>query len=60
MRLSAGEDRGRADSFARAYAAMLTEPEGPIYMCYDAWLQEQPLSRDIPCRSRRITKCRHR
>ena len=47
MRLSAGEDRGRADSFARAYAAMLTEPEGPIYMCYDAWLQEQPLARDV-------------
>src|SRR5258706_3317344 len=22
---------------------MMTEPQGPIYMCYDAWLQEQPL-----------------
>ncbi len=34
---------GVPDSFARAYAAMMTEPQGPIYMCYDAWLQEQPL-----------------
>ena len=38
---------GVPDSFARAYAAMMTEPQGPIYMCYDAWLQEQPLSKDV-------------
>ena len=38
---------GVPDSFARAYAAMMTEPQGPIYMCYDAWLQEQPLVRDV-------------
>ena len=38
---------GVPDSFARAYAAMMTEPQGPIYMCYDAWLQEQPLQRDV-------------
>jgi len=38
---------GVPDSFARAYAAMMTEPQGPIYMCYDAWLQEQPLERDV-------------
>jgi acetolactate synthase-1/2/3 large subunit len=38
---------GVPDSFARAYAAMMTEPQGPIYMCYDAWLQEQPLEREI-------------
>jgi acetolactate synthase-1/2/3 large subunit len=36
------------DSFARAYGVMMTEPRGPIYMCYDAWLQEQPLDRDVP------------
>jgi acetolactate synthase I/II/III large subunit len=36
---------GVPDSFARAYAAMMTEPQGPIYMCYDAWLQE--LERDV-------------
>jgi acetolactate synthase-1/2/3 large subunit len=38
---------GVPDSFARAYAAMMTEPQGPIYMCYDAWLQEQPLTADV-------------
>ena len=35
------------DSFARAYGVMMTEPQGPIYMCYDAWLQEQPLDHDV-------------
>ena len=39
---------GAPESFARAYAVMMTEPRGPIYMCYDAWLQEQPLEREIP------------
>src|SRR5919198_1222030 len=39
---------GVPESFARAYAVMMTEPRGPIYMCYDAWLQEQPLERDVP------------
>jgi acetolactate synthase I/II/III large subunit len=38
---------GVPDSFARAYAVMMTEPQGPIYMCYDAWLQEQPLAREV-------------
>ena len=38
---------GVPDSFARAYAAMMTEPQGTIYMCYDAWLQEQPLEKDV-------------
>src|ERR1700686_3032654 len=38
---------GVPDSFSRAYAAMMTEPQGPVYMCYDAWLQEQPLSAEI-------------
>ena len=38
---------GVPDSFMRAYAAMMTEPQGPIYMCYDAWLQEQPLTKDV-------------
>ncbi|HZS67510.1 MAG TPA: thiamine pyrophosphate-binding protein [Burkholderiales bacterium] len=38
---------GVPESFARAYAVMMTEPRGPIYMCYDAWLQEQPLEREI-------------
>ena len=38
---------GVPESFARAYAVMMTEPRGPIYMCYDAWMQEQPLEREI-------------
>jgi thiamine pyrophosphate-dependent acetolactate synthase large subunit-like protein len=36
------------ESFARAYGAMMTEPQGPVYMCYDAGLQEMPLDREIP------------
>ncbi len=39
---------GVPESFARAYSVMMTEPRGPVYMCYDAWLQEQPLERDVP------------
>jgi acetolactate synthase-1/2/3 large subunit len=38
---------GVPESFARAYSVMMTEPRGPIYMCYDAWLQEQPLAHDV-------------
>ncbi len=39
---------GVPEAFARAYAVMMTEPRGPIYMCYDAWLQEQPLEHEVP------------
>ncbi|MGH8739755.1 MAG: thiamine pyrophosphate-binding protein, partial [Burkholderiales bacterium] len=39
---------GVPESFARAYSVMMTEPRGPIYMCYDAWLQEQPLEEEVP------------
>jgi acetolactate synthase-1/2/3 large subunit len=38
---------GVPESFARAYSVMMTEPRGPVYMCYDAWLQEQPLEQDV-------------
>jgi len=38
---------GVPESFARAYGVMMTEPRGPIYMCYDAWLQEQPLEHEV-------------
>ena len=38
---------GVVDSFARAYSIMMTEPQGPIYMCYDAALQEAPLEAPI-------------
>ncbi len=39
---------GVPESFARAYGVMMAEPRGPVYMCYDAWLQEQPLKREVP------------
>ncbi len=39
---------GVADAFARAYSIMMSEPQGPIYMCYDAWLQEAPLAAAVP------------
>jgi len=38
---------GVPDAFARGYSVMMTEPRGPIYMCYDAWLQEQPLDHEV-------------
>ena len=42
-----GGIQGVPDSFARAYSVMMTEPQGPIYMCYDAWLQEAPLTEPV-------------
>ncbi len=36
------------DSFARAYRTMLTEPMGPVYLCYDAGMQEDVLDREVP------------
>jgi acetolactate synthase I/II/III large subunit len=42
-----GSIEGVPDAFARAYGAMMTEPQGPIYMCYDALLQEQPLTATV-------------
>jgi len=47
---------GVPESFARAYSVMMTEPRGPIYMCYDAWLQEQPLAHDVPLPRKDSTK----
>ena len=38
---------GVPDSFVRAYSVMMTEPRGPIYICYDAWLQEQQLDGEV-------------
>jgi thiamine pyrophosphate-dependent acetolactate synthase large subunit-like protein len=35
-------------SFARAYRIATTEPQGPVYLCYDAGLQEDPLERPVP------------
>jgi acetolactate synthase-1/2/3 large subunit len=39
---------GVPEAFARAYSVMMTNPQGPVYMCYDAWLQEENLDRKIP------------
>ena len=38
---------GVPEAFARAYSVMMSEPRGPVYMCYDAWLQEQPLEHAV-------------
>ena len=38
---------GVPESFARAYSIMMTEPKGPIYMCYDAHLQESPMTEKV-------------
>lgn len=38
---------GIPESFARAYSVMMTQPQGPIYMCYDAWLQEEKLEHKV-------------
>ncbi len=35
------------DSFARAYRVAVTEPKGPVYVCYDVSMQEDPLEKDI-------------
>jgi acetolactate synthase-1/2/3 large subunit len=47
---------GAPEAFARAYAVMMTEPRGPIYMCYDAWLQEQKLEHEVPMPPPRAAK----
>ncbi|MBI2987928.1 MAG: thiamine pyrophosphate-binding protein [Deltaproteobacteria bacterium] len=36
------------ESFARAYRVMMTEPKGPVYLCWDAAIQEGKLDREIP------------
>ena len=41
---------GVPESFARAYSVMMTEPKGPIYMCYDAAMQEAPMTERSRCR----------
>lgn len=38
---------GVPESFMRAYSTMETQPKGPIYMCYDSWLQEEKLDTSI-------------
>jgi len=36
------------DSFARAYRVALQPPQGPVYLCYDAAFQEDPLPESVP------------
>jgi acetolactate synthase-1/2/3 large subunit len=36
------------EAFARAYRVMMTEPKGPVYLCWDAGIQEDKLTQDIP------------
>ena len=38
---------GVVDSFRRAWSTMVTEPTGPVYLCYDAMLQETPLAAPV-------------
>ncbi len=39
---------GVPGAFARAYSVMMSARQGPIYMCYDAGLQEAQLDHDVP------------
>ena len=38
---------GVPEAFARGYSVMMTEPRGPVYLCFDAWLQEQRLEHAV-------------
>jgi acetolactate synthase-1/2/3 large subunit len=38
---------GVPEAFARAYGVMMTQPQGPVYVVLDAWLQEQKLERVV-------------
>jgi acetolactate synthase I/II/III large subunit len=35
------------DSFARGHRIALTHPQGPVYLCYDAALQEDPIDHEV-------------
>jgi acetolactate synthase-1/2/3 large subunit len=39
---------GVPDAFARAYSIMMSGRQGPVYMCYDAGLQEAALDHEVP------------
>jgi thiamine pyrophosphate-dependent acetolactate synthase large subunit-like protein len=36
------------ESFLRAWRLACSEPQGPVYLCLDAGLQEQPMERPVP------------
>jgi len=56
--LPAAYDRRRARGLRARVRGDDDRAQGPIYMCYDAWLQEQKL--DTKCPSRRLTRRRCR
>jgi thiamine pyrophosphate-dependent acetolactate synthase large subunit-like protein len=39
---------GVPDSFIRAYQIATTDPKGPVYICLDAGLQEDPVTDEVP------------
>jgi acetolactate synthase I/II/III large subunit len=48
------------DTFARGYRVAMTEPRGPVYLCYDAGFQEDPLEEEValPTRDKPFTSTR--
>jgi len=38
---------GIPEAIARAYSVMMSGPQGPVYMCFDAWLQEEKLEHTV-------------
>lgn len=40
--------QGIVESFIRGYRIATTEPQGPVYLCWDAGLQEQALQAPVP------------
>ncbi|MGH2453066.1 MAG: thiamine pyrophosphate-binding protein [bacterium] len=40
--------QGIIESFIRGYRIAITEPQGPIYLCFDAALQEERLQSPLP------------
>ena len=57
----AGERRPRFPRrFLRAWRIAGTEPQGPVYLCLDAALQEQPLERPSRCPTSRAFAPRRR
>src|SRR2546427_3605415 len=49
---------GVPEAFARAYAVMMTEPTGPIYLCYDACCRSRSSTTRCRCRRRTRRRCR--
>ncbi len=47
---------GFPESFARGYRVAMTEPMGPIYLCYDAQLQEDPFDGPVALPSPRSAR----